>query len=113
MCFGFLLPVMLVPLIQSIWRELKSTLNQGELQAATIELKNALQQNAGNAKARSLLGKLYLETGNAPAAEKELRHASELGDADDVVLPLLAQALLAQGKLEELQAIIAGKPDDQ
>ena len=46
-------------------------------------------------------------------AEKELRRASKLGVADGAVLPLLARALLAQGKLEELQALTPGKPDGQ
>ena len=80
-------------------------LDQGQLQAASIELKNALLQNQKNAQARWLLGKVDLDIGDAAAAEKELRHASELGVADGAVLPILAQALLAQGKYEELQAL--------
>ena len=80
-------------------------LEQGELRAASIELKNALQKNPQNAQARTLLGQAQLEVGNAADAEKELRRASELGVADGAVYPLLARALLAQGKLEELQAL--------
>jgi putative PEP-CTERM system TPR-repeat lipoprotein len=78
---------------------------EGQVNAAVIELKNALQQNPDNPSARKLLGELHLEVGDAAGAEKELRRARKLGVADDVVLPLLAQALLAQGKQEELQAI--------
>jgi putative PEP-CTERM system TPR-repeat lipoprotein len=80
-------------------------LDRGELEAATIELKNALLKNHENAQARMLLGGIQLEVGNAAAAEKELRRASEVGVADGAVLPLLARALLAQGKHEELQAL--------
>ena len=80
-------------------------LDRGELNAAIIELKNAIQQNRENAQARTLLGKVQLEVGNAAEAEKELRRASEFGVADEAVLPLLARAVLAQGKLEELQAL--------
>jgi len=80
-------------------------LDQGDLNAATIELKNALEQNKENAQARMLLGEVYLEVGNAASAEKELRRASELGVADGAILPPLARALLMQGKYEELQAL--------
>jgi len=83
-------------------------LDRGELNVARIELKNALQQNRENAQARLLLGELQLKVGNAPAAEKELQRASELGLADGAVLPLLARALLAQGKYDELQALSLG-----
>jgi len=80
-------------------------LDKGELKAASLEIKNALQQNQNNAQAHWLLGKVYLELGNAAGAEKELRRASEFGVEDGAVLPLLAQALLVQGKLEELQLL--------
>ena len=83
-------------------------LDRGELNVARIELKNALQQNRENAQARLLLGELKLKVGNAPAAEKELRRASELGLADGALLPLLARALLAQGKYDELRALPLG-----
>ncbi len=80
-------------------------LDKGEVQSATIELKNALQQNPKNAQARRLLGVVHLKAGNVAAAEKELIRASELGAADEAVLPLLARALLMQGKYDELQAL--------
>ena len=83
----------------------ESYVDKGELQAASIELKNALQQNQENAQARWLLGKVQLELGDAAGAEKELRRASKFGVADAAVLPLLARALLAQGKHDELQSL--------
>lgn len=80
-------------------------LDKGELQAASIELKNALQQNQNNPQARRLLGVVHLRAGDAAGAEKELRLASELGVADEVIQPLLAQALLAQEKFDALDAL--------
>jgi putative PEP-CTERM system TPR-repeat lipoprotein len=80
-------------------------LDQGELKSASIELKNALRQNPDNMQARWLLGKLHLELGNAPAAEKELNRAKELGVADELVAPLLARALLEQGKTTKVQQL--------
>ena len=80
-------------------------LNEGQLNAASIELKNALQKNANNPKARMLLGKVNLDTGNAAAAEKELNKATELGFKDESITPLLASALLNQGKYDELSTL--------
>ena len=77
-------------------------LGAGKTKAAFIELKNALKKNKNNAKARFLLGQLNLESGNPAGAEKELRLARKLGIPDESVVPLLAEALLQQGKLDEL-----------
>jgi len=83
----------------------KAYIDSGELAAATIELKNALNDDANNAEARWLLGKLYFDLDDMPSADKELRHARQLGVAVDQVLPLLAQAFLRQAKLDELLAL--------
>lgn len=80
-------------------------MEEGNSRAASIELKNALLQNPGNAGARWLLGKLNLESGNYAAAEKELRKASESGMADEVIIPLQAQALQKQNKHDELEKL--------
>ena len=94
-----------VSLTRNTWKKPKATSTRVSYRRQVIELKNALLQNQKNAQARWLLGKVDLDIGDAAAAEKELRHASELGVADGAVLPILAQALLAQGKYEELQAL--------
>lgn len=80
-------------------------LDKGRYMAASIELKNALKKDQQSADARWLLGKVYLETGNFAAAEKEFKKAREFGMADEPVLPLLGQALLYQGKNDELQIL--------
>ncbi|MBQ0720355.1 MAG: PEP-CTERM system TPR-repeat protein PrsT [Gammaproteobacteria bacterium] len=85
----------------------KRYLNDGEPTAATIELKNALKNDGNNAEARWLLGKIYFDLDDMPGADKELRHARQLGYSNDEVLPLLAQAMLGQAKLEELLALPA------
>jgi putative PEP-CTERM system TPR-repeat lipoprotein len=83
----------------------QSYLDKGELKAAAIELKNALRQNPDSTQARWLLGKLHLEMGNVAAAEKELSRAKELGLAEGEVVPLLARALLEQGKITKVLEI--------
>jgi putative PEP-CTERM system TPR-repeat lipoprotein len=88
-------------------------LEKGELKSASIELKNALRQNPDNMQARWLLGKLHLELGNPAAAEKELTRAKKLGVADELVAPLLARALLEQGKTTKVQQLQRDNlPDD-
>lgn len=77
-------------------------LDKREPNSAVIELKNALKQNPDNTEARWLLGKLYIETGNGPAAEKELRKAREIGASNESVTPLVARALLLQGKFADV-----------
>ena len=92
----------------------KAYIDSGESVAATIELKNALKDDANNVEARWLLGKLYFDLDDMPSADKELRHAKQLGVAVDQVLPLLAEAFLRQAKLDELLALsvegLAGEP---
>lgn len=82
-------------------------LDKGDYAAATIELKNAVAADVGNAQARFLLGRTYLEMGQLESAVKELDRARELGMAGEAVLPLLAEALLALGKHDELMALDA------
>ena len=80
-------------------------LSEGKLNAAVIELKNALQKNGNNQQARWMLGKLYFEKGVYADAIKELVKASELGQPDDDVLPLLAQSYLAMNDVKSLEGL--------
>lgn len=84
-------------------------IENGDLKSAAIELKNALQQNPQNPQARHLLGIVHFQVGDMAASEKELRRASEYGVADDAVQPMVAKALLAQSKYEELDALLLQK----
>ena len=84
------------------YEEAQSFLEKGKIQAAIIQLKNAIREDPNNAKARFDLGVIYLRTGQGAAAEKELRAAQEAGMPAEQVLPPLADALIAQNKLDEL-----------
>jgi len=77
-------------------------INTGNMKSASIELKNALQKNPDNPQARLLLGKYHLDMGNMADAEKELTKARGLGVKDELILPLMARALLLQGKNAEV-----------
>lgn len=76
----------------------RSHLAKKDAEGARLELKSLLQKNPDAAEARYLLGKVMLDTGDAAGAEAELRRALEGGQSDVTVLPLLAQAMVGQGK---------------
>lgn len=86
----------------SLLAEAKQYQQKGDQKAALIQLKNAVGKSPEDAEARLQLGTLYLETGDAVSADKELRKAASLGMHADRTLPLLAQALQAQGKFQEM-----------
>lgn len=71
---------------------------KGETKAAMVSIKMVLQNDPQLGEARLLLGQVLLQTGDAAAAEVELKKARELKQPDDLVLPALARAMLAQGK---------------
>jgi putative PEP-CTERM system TPR-repeat lipoprotein len=77
-------------------------LERNDNKAAIIQLKNALQANPNLSEARFLLGSALLETGDPVGAEAELRKSMELKHPMDVVVPQLANALLAQGQVKKV-----------
>lgn len=76
----------------------KDFMAKNDTKSAVIQIKNALQANPDLPEARLLLGKALLDAGDAVGAETELRKALNLKAPEDQVVPLLASALLAQGK---------------
>lgn len=92
--------------------EAAASLRKGDMAAAIIQLKNAVRADAGNLPARAELAQLYLATGDAPAAERELETARAKGyDEAKLTLPL-AQAYIAQGKLDAVLKLDAAKAGD-
>jgi len=79
-----------------------------DLASQISELKDELRENPDNAESRYILGILNLQLGAAIAAEKELRRAQRYGWSQQLVLPLLGEALLPQQKYQQiLNEIIA------
>ena len=93
----------------SLLAEARQYQQKGDQKAALIQFKNAVAKSPEDAEARLQLGTLYLETGDVVSADKELRKAASLGMAPARTLPLLGQAMLAQGQAKELLAEI--KPE--
>jgi len=88
--------------VESLVASGDAALAKGDYRTAEIQLKSALQKDGNNARARWLLGELSLAVDDGASAEKEIRRAGELGVGNDAVIPALAQALLLQGKIDEV-----------
>lgn len=80
----------------------KDYLAKNDNKAAVIQIKNALQKSPDLPEARFLLGKALLDSGDAAGAETELRKAMALNYPQDPIVPLLANAMLAQGQAKKL-----------
>lgn len=98
------------PAPEELWARAQSEAAEGDYAAAAIDLKNLIQREPGNAAARAALGEAALALGDAPAAEKELRRARDLGSARADLDILLAQALLAQRRNEEVLQALGDRP---
>ncbi len=80
----------------------KSALKKGDLKAAQIELRNAVRGDPQNGEVHYWLGRVSLELGDPVAAEREAVAARERAYDPHQAIPLLAQALLAQGKFQQV-----------
>ena len=107
----FVLPALLVSLAlvacgsdkpEDLIASAKVYLEKNDSKAAVIQIKNALQADPNLPQARFLLGVALLEGGDPVGAETELRKALELKHPKELVVPLLAKALLAQGHAKKL-----------
>ena len=80
----------------------KGYIAKSDEKAAIVQLKSALQKDPDHAEARLLLGQMLLATGDPNGASVELRRALDLGQPAGVVVPVLARAMVAEGRYKEL-----------
>lgn len=73
-----------------------------EYDVASLELDNALHEDPNNARVRLLHARVSLAAGRADVAERQIRAARRLDAPTDESEPLLARALLAQGKFQDI-----------
>src|SRR5260370_14885938 len=83
-------------------KEAEQHLAKGNLKAAEIELRNAIRESPQDPVLRARLAEIYLQLGDNPAAEREARAARERNGKEADYLPVLADALLRQGKFSEV-----------
>ena len=76
----------------------KAHLAKRDTEAARLQIKNVLQKNPQSGEARLMLGQLMHSSGDMAGAEAELLRALELGQSEQAVLPVLAEAMVAQQK---------------
>lgn len=95
----------------------KDYLAKNDNKAAVIQIKNALQSKPDMPEARFMLGTTLLASGDPAGAETELRKAMALKHPQDLVIPPLAKAMLAQGQArkltDELATTALGTPATQ
>ncbi|HEY0183734.1 MAG TPA: XrtA/PEP-CTERM system TPR-repeat protein PrsT [Rhodopila sp.] len=87
----------------------KAALKKGDLKSAQIDLRNAVRGDPQNAEAHYWLGRVTFELGDPVASEREALAARDRGFDPHQTVPLLAQALLAQNKFDDLLDTL--KPD--
>jgi cellulose synthase operon protein C len=80
----------------------KTSLKKGDLKSAQIDLRNAVRADPQNAEAHYWLGQVTFELGDPVASEREAMAARDRGFDPHQAVPLLARALLAQNKFDEL-----------
>src|SRR5271166_5181912 len=83
-------------------KDAEQYLAKGDLKAAEIELRNAVRQSPENPVIRARLAQVYLDLGDAFSAEREARAARERNGDEADYLPILADALLRQGKFADV-----------
>lgn len=88
----------------------RAYMQKQDVVAAKIELKNLLQDKPDSAAGRLLYGGLLVESGDPVNGEAELRRSLDLHQPESDVLPLLARAMLVQGKAKDV-VLQFGKTD--
>lgn len=78
-----------------------AALEKGDARTARIELLNAIKADPDNAAARIMQARAYLLLGDGIAAEAEIERARRLGVAAERSRPLMAEALILQGRSDE------------
>nr|WP_294523658.1 XrtA/PEP-CTERM system TPR-repeat protein PrsT [uncultured Rhodopila sp.] len=89
----------------------RASLKKGDLRSAQIDLRNAVRADPQNGEAHYWLGRVTFELGDPVASEREAIAARDRGFDPHQSVPLLAQALLAQNKFDELLSTL--KPSGQ
>jgi tetratricopeptide (TPR) repeat protein len=82
--------------------EARLLMSKGDARAAQLVLRNAVQSNPNLAEAWLRLGQVQLQLGDPVAAEREFRTARDRGGDAHAITPLLAQAIVAQNRNDEV-----------
>jgi putative PEP-CTERM system TPR-repeat lipoprotein len=83
-------------------KEAEQSIVQGNLKAAELQLRNAIREAPQDPMLRARLADVYLQLGDALSAEREARAARERNGKEADYLPVLVEAMLGQGKLDDL-----------
>lgn len=81
----------------------------GDLRNAQVELRNALKARPNDADVHLRMAQLQMKLADPVAAQKEFRAAAALGADRWTIVPLLGEAMLAQGLNEETLAQVPAR----
>ena len=81
-------------------------MQSGDIRAALIQLRNAVKEEPDDGEARFALGTAYLKAGDPRAAEAELKKAERLGVGPERISVPMAEALLRQGRYDEVLSTV-------
>ncbi len=81
----------------------------GNLRAAQVELRNAIRADPRNAEAHLQMAKLQMKLADPVAAEVEFKAARAVGADQWVVLPLLGEAMIAEGLNKETLTVVPAR----
>jgi putative PEP-CTERM system TPR-repeat lipoprotein len=105
--------IAILPLMAAVAKESPASVKaadqdivKGDLRAAEIELRNAVREAPQDPLIRAKLAKVYLKLGDPISAEREARAARERNGAEADYLPVLADALLRQGKFADVVNLV-------
>ena len=91
----------------------RDALQAGDLKTAAIELRNAVRDDPQNAATRFDLARVELQLGDPVSAERDARAAALRGLDSRRTLPLLGEALLAQGRAADVLKELQPKGEDK
>jgi putative PEP-CTERM system TPR-repeat lipoprotein len=83
-------------------KEAEQSILQGNLKAAELQLRNAIREAPQDPVLHARLADVYLQLGDALSAEREARSARERNGAEADYVPVLVEAMLRQGKFDDL-----------
>src|SRR5215510_1381336 len=87
-------------------RDAEQYVAKGNLKAAEIELRNAIREAPQDPVLQARLAQIYLQLGDVGLAERLARAARERNGNEADYLPVLADALLRQGKFADLMEVV-------
>lgn len=90
----------------------RQLVGKGDLKEAQLQFKKAIKANPEDGEARFELGNVQMRLGDFAGAQAQLEMARDRGYAPEKTVPLIAWAMLYQGRNDELLKTVQPCPDN-